>query len=63
MDEETKARIDNWIRENNLNRYGDPKGTAYTGGTPLFDMKTGKTTDRYLYILEKHPELGAPEQE
>jgi hypothetical protein len=57
VDEATKERIDSWIKRNNLNRYGDPKGTAYVGGTPLFNMKTGKTMDRYQYILKKHPEL------
>jgi hypothetical protein len=62
VDDETKTRIDKWIEENNFNRYGDPKGTVYAGGTPLFDMKTGKTFDRYQYILDKHPELRAPKQ-
>jgi hypothetical protein len=26
-------------------------------GTPLFDMRTGATRDRYEYILDRHPEL------
>ena len=28
-----KQLIENWILENNLNQYGDPKDTAYIGGT------------------------------
>jgi len=51
-----KIEIDVWIRDNNLNQYGDPKGTVYTGGTPLFDETTGKRIDRYEYILKKHPD-------
>jgi len=57
VDPETRRRIDRWIRENDLNEYGDPKDTVYAGGTPLFDMLTGETKDRYEYILERHPEL------
>ena len=57
MDDKTKQRIDRWIKDNNRNNYGDSKDTMYAGGTPLFDERTGKTKDRYDYILEKHPEL------
>ena len=57
IDEELKVYIDRWIEENNLNQYGDSKDTMYTGGTPLFDETTGKTIDRYRYIIERHPEL------
>jgi hypothetical protein len=56
-DNATKERIDRWIRENGLNDYGDPKGTMYMGGTPLFNEMTGSTMDKYEYILKKHPEL------
>ncbi len=52
-----RAKIDQWIAANQLNRYGDPAGTQYTGGTPLFDPRTGVYKDRYVYILERHPEL------
>ena len=45
------------LRETGRNPYGDPKGTSYAGGTPLFDERTGARKDRYEYILEKHPEL------
>lgn len=57
IDPETKRRIDQWIRENGRNEYGDPRGTVYAGGTPLFNEMSGATTDRYEYILKKHPEL------
>jgi len=59
VDNETKKRIDRWIRENNRNEFGDSKGTLYAGGTPLFSEMTGRTLDRYDYILKKHPELRA----
>lgn len=54
---ETKNAIDQWIKDNNLNNYGDPKNIMYAGGTPLFDEATGEITDRYAYILRNHPEL------
>jgi hypothetical protein len=57
VDEATKRKIDRWIEENKLNPFGDPSGTMYAGGTPLFDERTGRSRDRYEYILEKHPEL------
>ena len=50
-------KIEDWIGENNLNRYGDPGDTMYTGGTPLFNEATGKSLDRYDYILKNHPNL------
>jgi hypothetical protein len=56
-DEETKKRVDRWIKENKRNPYGDPPDTMYAGGTPLFDERTGNSKDKYDYILEKHPEL------
>lgn len=54
---EVKAQIDAWIRANGYNEYGDPQGTMYIGGTPLFNEQTGETIDRYDYILHQHPEL------
>jgi len=57
IDSETRARIDRWIKEKHRNQYGDPPDTMYAGGTPLFDERTGRSRDRYEYILEKHPEL------
>ena len=57
IDEKLKQKIEQWIKEDNRNPYGDPQGTAYMGGTPLFDERTGRTKDKFDYILEKHPEL------
>ncbi len=54
---EERAMIEFWIKEENLNTYGDPKDTVYTGGTPLFDEATGTRTDRFDYILKKRPGL------
>jgi len=54
---ETKQQIDQWLLAKNLNQYGDAEEVVYTGGTPLFDEKTGISKDRYLYILEHHPEM------
>ncbi|KKQ74575.1 MAG: hypothetical protein US94_C0002G0035 [Berkelbacteria bacterium GW2011_GWB1_38_5] len=48
-------KIEAWIKTNNLNQYGDLENTAYSGGTPLFNPVTGKTTDRYDYIKNMHP--------
>ncbi len=54
---EEKTKIDQWLRDNNLNEYGDPVDTVYTGGTPLFDEATGENINKYEYILRKRPEL------
>lgn len=53
-----KAAIDAWLEANSdsLNEFGDPKGTYYTGGTPLFDETTGEFEDKYLYIERRHPD-------
>jgi hypothetical protein len=51
-----KKWIDDMIAKNNLNEFGDPKDTMYAGGTPLFDMMTGTTKDRYEYIVSRHPD-------
>lgn len=56
VSDEEKKQIDQWIIDNDLNRYGDRKDTAYTGGTPLFDEITGKYQDLYDYIIKKHPD-------
>lgn len=51
-----QQQVMQWIKENDLNEYADPKDTVYTGGTPLFDETTGKTIDLYDYILQNHPD-------
>jgi len=57
LTKEQKEKIDEFIKEHGLNRYGDPSGIFYTGGTPLFNEATGESIDRFEYILEKHPEF------
>ena len=57
VDDETRRRIDRWLREAGRNEFGDPPGTIYAGGTPLFNEITGRRLDRYEYILKRHPEL------
>lgn len=63
ISERLKARIEAWIREHGRNEFGDPPGTMYAGGTPLFDERTGQRKDRYEYILERHPELADDEED
>ncbi|MCA1825991.1 MAG: hypothetical protein ABR567_09020 [Myxococcales bacterium] len=49
--------LDQQLEKRGLNQYGDPPDTMYTGGTPLFDEKTGKRTDREAYVFAKHPDI------
>lgn len=56
ISEMEKKEIEAWIMENDLNIYGDPKNTVYTGGTPLFNEATGQKIDRFEYILKRHPD-------
>lgn len=50
-----KHTIDRFLVEKGLNSYGDPMGTMYAGGTPLFDERTGRTADRFEYLIAKFP--------
>ncbi|MCD4762311.1 hypothetical protein K8R32_05125 [bacterium] len=52
-----REAIDKWLEENGYNRYGDSPGIMYAGGTPLFNEATGKSIDRFDYILKRHPEI------
>jgi hypothetical protein len=54
---EQKKKIDEWLEKKGLNRYGDARNAVYTGGTPLFDEKTGQAIERYDYILNKFPNI------
>jgi len=49
--------LDAQLAAKGLNPYGDPPDTMYPGGTPLFDEKSGKRTDREAYVRAKHPEI------
>lgn len=51
-----KQKINLWIKENDLNEYGDNKSTVYIGGTPLFNEATDESIDLYEYLLDKHPD-------
>lgn len=55
---EEQQRIDDWLGAyaDSLNDYGDPKGTMYAGGTPLFNETQGKPVTKYEYIVAKHPD-------
>ena len=54
---EGKKKIDQWLKDNKLNQYGDKEGVNYLGGTPLFNESTGVTIDRYVYLIKRFPEL------
>ena len=50
-----QLKIDTWLQRQGKNEYGDPPGTLYTGGTPLYNEVTGKSIDRYTYLGQKFP--------
>lgn len=52
-----KQAIDAWLEKKGLNRYGDSPNAVYTGGTPLYNEKTGQPIERYDYILNKFPDI------
>jgi hypothetical protein len=47
--------VDKWLAGRGLDRYGNPRGTMYAGGTPLFDERTGEHVDRLGYVYERQP--------
>ncbi len=57
LSKKEKENIDKWLKDRGLNRYGDAPNAVYTGGTPLFNEKTGNSIDRYDYILNKFPNI------
>lgn len=44
-------QINTWIKDNNLNKYGDLKNTAYSNGKPC-----DTTLSCYDYIKKMHPD-------
>lgn len=50
-----EACVDAWLEAQKLDPYGNPAGTMYLGGTPLFDERTGETTDRLTYVYQRQP--------
>ena len=57
ISDELKQKIDDWVKREGRNEYGDPKDTLYAGGNPLFDERSPGLKDRYEYILKRNPKL------
>lgn len=53
LSDEEKQRIDNYLRANKMNQYGDPSGTIYPEGNPLIDERTGALMNRYDFVLAR----------
>jgi len=54
VSESEKEAIDSWLEKENLNQYGDPRGTNYVKN-PLKDTLSGEVRDRYAYLKERFP--------
>jgi hypothetical protein len=50
--------IDRELSSRGLNEFGDPPGTTYPGGSPLYDAITGSVADRYDYVLQHRRDIG-----
>jgi hypothetical protein len=57
LSQEARRKIDQWVRDNNRNEYGDPPGTSYAGGNPLFDERLPALKDRHEHIVSRNPEV------
>ena len=53
---EEEPVVEQWKRDADLNPYGDDKYTAYKGGTPLFNEKTGEVTPLNYYTAREQRE-------
>ena len=49
--------MDQQLMAKGLNQFGDPPDTMYSGGSPIFNEKTGKSYDRLQYVFERHPDI------
>lgn len=49
--------VDRWLKKHGLDSFGNAEGTMYAGGTPLFDERTGESTDRMAYVFSQKPEV------
>lgn len=49
--------LDRELAAKGLNSFGDPEGTMYAGGTPLFDERTGRTISREQYVAARRPDI------
>jgi len=54
--ERETACVDQWLREHKLDQFGNPEGTMYPGGTPLFNEATGERMPRLPYVYGRQPE-------
>lgn len=54
--ESEQACVDGWLKDRKLDEFGNAEGTMYTGGTPLFDERTGASRERLAYVYERQPE-------
>ncbi len=53
--ETARKQIDAWVQvAEGVNEFGDPIGTIYPGGSPLFDETTGESYDLYEYVAMQH---------
>ncbi|QDE69079.1 hypothetical protein BHS07_20690 [Myxococcus xanthus] len=51
-----EACVDTWLQKQGLDAYGNPEGSMYAGGTPLFNERTGEQIDRLDFIFKNKPE-------
>ena len=49
--------VDRYLAAHGLNPFGDPPDTAYAGGSPLLDERSGTLRDRTASVLSRHPEI------
>ncbi|XSE95722.1 hypothetical protein VZL07_35925 [Pseudomyxococcus flavus] len=52
-----EACVDTWLQKHGMDAYGNPEGTMYAGGTPLFNERTGEQLDRLEFIFKNKPEV------
>ena len=51
--------MDRELARRGLNEFGDPTGTTYPEGSPLYDVITKSSTDRFRFVTRRHPDIGA----
>jgi hypothetical protein len=51
-----EACVDRWLQAKGLDAYGFPRGTMYSGGTPLFDEASGQRMSRREFLLKHQPD-------
>ena len=53
--DERRTALDAYMSDGGeLNNYGDPAPTMYTGGSPLFNESTGESTSKEDYHMERY---------